>query len=249
MWPLLLIAAFGVIGLLSRTRSISAKRLLLTVMAVIAAVSFGWAILQTANNYWWAYLSTLTRAWELVVGAILAVAATQLVRIPAVIRPCLFYLGLVAIGASLFVIPDSGFPAPWAALPVSGAALVIAAGTGETPLFAWPLTNPVSVYLGKISYSLYLWHLPVIVLLAAAIPADTLTYFAWAIIGIAALSVASFHLVEDPVRTSAWLEPDQHPRDSRIRYRSRERMAWCLLLGAWAASILLMVVLVAQIPS
>ncbi len=229
-------------------RTGSANRFIYAALVVIAAASFGWAMLETANNAWWAYLSTFSRAWELAVGAILAVTAARLVRIPATIRPYLFYLGLVAIGASLFVIPTSGFPAPWAALPVAGAAAVIAAGVGGTPAFAWPLTNPASVYVGKISYSLYLWHLPVIVLLASVIPADTLAYFSLAAAGIVVFSVASFHLVEDPMRSSAWWEPDKKPRDPRTRDRSKGRMAWYVLLGAWVASVLVLVVLVAQVP-
>ena len=249
VWPILLIAALGVTGRQWLTRKASINGWLLTATVVVAALSFGWAILETADNYWWAYLSTFSRAWELAVGAILAVSAAKLFRITAGIRSYLFCLGLLAVGASLFVIPPSGFPAPWAALPVAGAALVIAAGIGGTSSFAWPLTNPASVYVGKISYSLYLWHLPVIVLLASVIQADTFEYFSWAIIGIVVASVASFHLVEDPVRSSAWFEPDRTLPDARTGGRSKGRMAWSVLLGAWVVSILILVMLVAGSPS
>ena len=62
----------------------------------------------------------------------------------------------------------SGFPVPGAALPVLAAALVIVAGIG-VPTRGWDivLTNPVSRYVGRISYSLYLIHWPVIVLVGS----------------------------------------------------------------------------------
>src|SRR5690606_6965967 len=105
---------------------------------------------------------------------------------------------------------------PWAALPVLSTALVIIAGTGGRQRHLWPLTNPVSTYVGDVSYSLYLWHWPIIVLLGVYLPLDSPRNQAIALALIAVLSVASFHLVENPIRSSAWLDGTTGDKGRRL---------------------------------
>jgi peptidoglycan/LPS O-acetylase OafA/YrhL len=69
---------------------------------------------------------------------------------------------LIAIRA-VFITDQSAFPAPFALGPVLGTAAVIASGIGTDREYLWPLTNRVAGYEGDFSYSLYLWHFPVIV--------------------------------------------------------------------------------------
>ncbi|MER2138420.1 MAG: acyltransferase family protein, partial [Arthrobacter sp.] len=124
-------------------------------------------------------------------------------RLGTRLRSAMAVTGLVMILASLFVVhPGSGIPAPGVALPVLGAVLVIAGGTGHTTRSMLLLTNPVSQYLGQISYSLYLWHFPAIILLRVFFPDSGMAY-ALAVLSVTiVLSVLSFHLVEDPIRRS-----------------------------------------------
>jgi hypothetical protein len=70
-----------------------------------------------------------------------------------------------------------------------------------------PLTSRVATYIGDVSYSLYLWHFPLVVLLLAFFEKGSPTYIATAIVGMTVLSVLSYHLVEVPIRNSRWLEP------------------------------------------
>ncbi|MEP6560903.1 MAG: acyltransferase [Nakamurella sp.] len=211
VWPVLLIIVLRAAGRRVRGRGWSERRILGAVLALVAAGSFSWAIIETAKIPYWAYFSTFSRAWELCIGALLALTAGWLTRVPAWARPVLLHAGLAAIVASLVLIgPTSAFPGPWAALPVIGAALVVASGIGGQSRYALALTNPVSVYVGKISYSLYLWHLPVIVMLASVISRDTGWYYVLAIEAMVAFSVTSFYLVENPVRRSTWLVPTSH---------------------------------------
>ncbi|MGW9627792.1 SGNH hydrolase domain-containing protein [Microbacterium sp. NPDC055521] len=209
VWPWLMLLIFWLTG---RMRGDAASRSAFGIrMAIllVVVVSFAWSMWETVNAPTWAYFSTLSRAWELGIGAAVAVFSRLFVRIPAYIRPLLAWAGLVGIGVSLVVVTSaSAFPAPWAALPVLSTALVIIAGTGGEARYLWPLTNRVSTYIGDISYSLYLWHWPIIVLLAVYLPLDTLTNQAIALALIGALSIASFHLIEDPIRRSTWLDPD-----------------------------------------
>lgn len=202
VWPWVMLLIFVIAG---RARPgnghHAAHRAITMAIVVITAASFGWGLYDTANNATWAYFSTFTRAWELGIGALLAVIGTTFARIPSAVRPVLGWIGLTGIIASLFIVNDDagGFPAPWAALPVLATALVIAAGTGREQRWMWPVTNRVSSWIGDISYSLYLWHFPVIIILAALMPAD-LTYYAACIVLIVLLSVGSFYLVEEPIR-------------------------------------------------
>lgn len=201
VWPALMMLLFWIVA--KRSSSTGGRLLVGWAMLALIVVSFAWAICETLTNPAWAYFSTFSRAWELGVGAIIAVMSPVLTRIPAAMRPVLAWLGLLGMVASLFVVnAASGFPAPGAALPVASTALVILAGTGGPVRFLWPLTNPVSGYLGDISYSLYLWHWPVIVLLVAFMPAGSLTYYVTAgALGLV-LSVLSYHFIENRFRNT-----------------------------------------------
>lgn len=201
VWPLLILITF----MFARTGKRAMA--LAFVLILLGAPSFVWATHETVTNGTWAYFSTVSRAWELAVGALLAVCGGALVRIPEPMRPLLAWLGLGGIVASLFVF-DSGspIPAPGAALPVMATALVIAAGTGGKQRFLGPLTNPISGYLGNISFSLYLWHFPCIILGGYLLNPDTPLYLLATLTTMIALSTASYHFVENPIRRSTWLE-------------------------------------------
>lgn len=214
-WPILLIGlAFVLRGRVGQHRHI-----LTGFLAIVIAISLGFAWWQSGAEPTAAYFSTFTRAWELGLGAILAVNLTLVQRLPKSLQPWLSWVGLLGILASLVLIgPESRFPAPWALLPVLSAGLIIAAGANGGARMLWPLTNSASQYVGNISYSLYLWHFPIIVLMAAYFPTDTWARVLGTLLLIVILSVAGFHLVEDPIRRSTWLEP-RSARTRKVRYR------------------------------
>lgn len=199
VWPVLIVAItlIAVRGAWSHTRWLATTA---AVMGVLAAASFGWALYQALASAGWAYLSTATRAWELGVGALLATAAGTFARIPELLRPVLSWAGVGMVAAATFLIDGSaGFPAPWALLPVTGAALVVAAGVGREPGFQGLLRNRVSTYLGDLSYALYLVHWPVIVLLATLMAPNA--YFYASVLTLTfGLAVACYHFVENPLR-------------------------------------------------
>lgn len=218
VWPWMMLAIFVIVG---ARRKLLARRLVGIAILIITAASFAWAMYETATNPTMAYFSTFSRAWELGLGAIVAVYAASFSKQPLWLRTILGWVGLIGILASLFIVPaGNGFPAPWAALPVFFTALTIVAGTGGEQRFLWPITNPVSSYLGDISYSLYLWHWPIIVLAAAFFPASSPLYYAVCLGLIAFTSVLSYHLIEDPIRRSSWLEPRVAVRRRRHRHGS-----------------------------
>lgn len=199
VWPLLIlgIALVAVRSAWSHTRRLAHTA---AVMGVVVVASLGWAIYESGTSSTWAYFSTFTRVWEFGVGALLATAVGMLARMPDPLRPVLSWIGLSLIAASLVLIDGSaGFPAPWAILPVTGAALVIAAGVGREPELQGFLRNRVSTYIGDISFSLYLVHWPVIVLLAALMKPDVY-YYASVLTLTFGLALAIHHFVENPLR-------------------------------------------------
>lgn len=206
VWPWIMLAVFAVFTRQRGTGS-GARIAVGAAIALISAASFAWALWETVNIPTQAYFSTFSRVWELGIGASLAVVAPLLVGIPDRLRPVLAWIGLAGMIASPFVIHEgAGFPAPAAALPVLSTALVIAAGTGtREQKHIGLLTNPVSGYIGDISYSLYLWHFPIIILAGAVLDLTNPVILAALAAAMLVVSVYSYHLVEDPIRKSKWL--------------------------------------------
>ncbi|KQV07003.1 acyltransferase family protein [Leifsonia sp. Root112D2] len=224
VWPWLMLLIF-VVTRRVRGGKFSGRKAVAATMVVIIVVSLAWSVWETFHNPSFAYFSTLSRAWELGVGALLAVATKRLERLPSRIRPLLAWCGLAVIVASLFIINDSlPFPAPWAMLPVLGTAAVIAAGTGAPAMRVWPLTSKPAGYVGEISYSLYLWHFPVIIIAASLLPTTSVITSVATILLVFGLAAASFHWFENPIRNSTWLDRlSRHERRQR-RWRGRQRL-------------------------
>jgi peptidoglycan/LPS O-acetylase OafA/YrhL len=238
VWPAVILAIGVVVIRRGWTR---AHRLQLAggVMAVIVASSLAWAMHQTYVDPAAAYFNTFSRAWELGVGALLATAVGLLERIPAALKPVLSWSGLLMIGVSMWLIGESavGFPAPWAALPVAGASLMIAAGVGTEPRFQGLLRNPVSAYIGDISYSLYLVHWPIIVIVGAVM--DHSKYFHITVLALAfSMAIASYHGIEDPLRRADRESFRQLRRQIRKRRYWPKRSSQYALAGASALLVL-----------
>jgi peptidoglycan/LPS O-acetylase OafA/YrhL len=215
VWPALIFVVSVVVVRKAWTHT-HRMQLAAAVMGVVVAASLAWAIYETATSPTWAYFNTFARVWELGIGALMAIAVSLLTRIPLMSRPVLSWVGLLLITASLFLIGDGadGFPAPWVILPVAGTALVIAAGVGGEPKYQEFLRNPVATHIGGISYSLYLVHWPVIVLLGALM--DPGLYFYLCVVGLSfALAIASYHFVENPIRDAGMTKNRAQKRQGR----------------------------------
>ncbi len=136
VWPALLsIVIFG-LALTRRRRRAGRRqhRRLLLVVMLLSAISLGWSVHLTATLPAAAYFSPLTRAWELGLGAALAVGASTLVRVPPVGRLVMGWTGLLAIAAAAVLFSErTPFPGFAALLPTVGTALAITAGIGDRP--------------------------------------------------------------------------------------------------------------------
>jgi peptidoglycan/LPS O-acetylase OafA/YrhL len=229
IWPWVMLLIFVTLARYSRQGRDQARLIVGLVLAVAAGGSFAWAMFETANMPTWAYFSTASRAWELGVGALVAVFASKLAVLSGPMRSVLGYGGLAGVIASLFVVSDAvSFPAPWAALPVLSTAAVIVAGTGGPPSPIKFLTNPVAGYIGKISYSLYLWHFPVIVFYTTVI-GDSMLDIVGCTVVFTLAAIYSFHLVEDPIRRSNWLVKNGWKQNNHKSRNVSERYKLMLL--------------------
>jgi peptidoglycan/LPS O-acetylase OafA/YrhL len=205
VWPWLMLLIFVIAR---RSGRLDNRRIHLVVgamMLLISAASFVWAMNETATNPTVAYFSTFSRAWELGVGAMVAVMASSFSQLPSWSRPVLGWIGLVGIVGSIFLVQaDALFPTPSAVWPVLATALVIVAGTGGQQRYLAPLTNPVVGHLGNISFSLYLWHFPIIIFGTSLFGENVLSLLLMSVAMIMAAEFA-YYLVEDPIRKSQWL--------------------------------------------
>lgn len=205
-WPFIVAGVFFV-ALKGRLNGSGARTVLAVTISLITAASLIWAFVETASAPTSAYFSTLSRAWELGIGALLALGAPAFSRLSSAARPVLAWAGVAGMVAALFLVTGtSTFPAPWALLPVLSAALFIAAGCGaSTQNYLAPFTNPASVYIGTISYSLYLWHFPIIIIAGAWLDTSNLTVQLALLAAIFVWSYFAYELVEKRILDSSWL--------------------------------------------
>ncbi|SDK85264.1 Peptidoglycan/LPS O-acetylase OafA/YrhL, contains acyltransferase and SGNH-hydrolase domains [Nocardioides sp. YR527] len=198
LWPLLIVAA----AFLTRRR---AELRLPAIRAIIAAVlvaSFAASVLITATDGASAYFVTHTRAWEFAVGGLLAVLPVSLSRAPARWAGPAAAVGWIGLLGALILFRESlPFPGWVALLPVLGTALVIWAGAVRGAGAA-VVGNPVVQWVGTVSYSLYLWHWPLVVVVPTTGPVlGTWLREPLILLVTLGLSALSYRFVETPFRT------------------------------------------------
>lgn len=147
------------------------------------------------------------RAWELLAGVLLAIVSAERRMTGAYgLAPSL--AGLAAIGAAILLFgPETPFPGHWAMLPVFGTVLLLANIRDPNPVNRLLGAQPL-VHLGLVSYSLYLWHWPVLTLAAYRFDGigglgQTAGWLAVALL----LATLSWAFVERPVRQARGLSP------------------------------------------
>ena len=178
-----------------------ARRHLVVIMSVCAVVTLVAASLLVRDHQVAVFFLSPFRAWELLAGVLLALNAVPGFSSRA-LREVVAGAGLLAIVASTFFYDTHTlFPGLAALAPVLGAAAIIHAGSGGSTFVGRALQWRPVAYIGLISYSLYLWHWPLIVLTRFAIGMDSLgPYVPVLLAGSLLLGSLSYHLIERPFR-------------------------------------------------
>lgn len=178
-----------------------ARRHLASVLAVLALASFAFSVWQARAAPNAAFYLPFDRIWELLAGALLATGAVPPAR-NVTVRLLLGYLGLAAMLAAVFLFsPHDVFPGERALLPCLGAVLLIYAGQGGSAGANTLLSTRPMVFTGRISYSLYLWHWPLIVVAQYALFRKLQGWeVALYLAGVYVLAWASWKWIEQPWR-------------------------------------------------
>ena len=181
---------------------------LITALTMVIGVSLAWCIIETQQNEVWAFFSPLTRAWELALGAMLAVVGPHLRGRAPRSGVILGAIGLVTVFlCTWFYSTSTLWPGTAVILPVLATGAIIAGGslrgTGSFGRFA---TFPPVQWLGNVSYSLYLVHWPVIAIATQfAIAPLPLTSEIELVVLSVALAGVLYYAIENPIRRSRWL--------------------------------------------
>lgn len=233
LFPLLIIA------------SIRRRRGAFSVLAVVMIASFAASLARVDNHAGWAYYHLFSRLWELLVGALFAYVELSRLHarhaqaaaenagttqpLAAIGQNLASMAGLLLLLAAFLAIDKSlPFPAPWALLPTAGALLLIAAGP-QALANRRLLANPVLVYVGLISYPLYLWHWPLLSLARIYDQADPTSGMKLGMIAASfVIAAACYHFLERPLRFGAW---------SKVRLMPLALIALLALIGATALVI------------
>lgn len=206
-WPLLVLAAILLAARLG-TRQLPTVT---AVVAVATAASFAYSLWLTYTNVSFAYFSTFTRAWEFGAGALLALLTLRSATGRRKTRSLNPHLGAAISWAGLLVLAYCGleltgstpFPGTAALLPVLATVAVIAVGMPSSRFSPrWLIDRRIVQWTGDISYPLYLWHWPPIVLLPVILGHE-LGFWPRVAILVATFAAAALtkRFIEDPVRT------------------------------------------------
>lgn len=223
-WPLLVILAAALTHRRRRTKDAAAPRprvapTAAVVFALVVAASLVWSASLVREGDPSAYFLTTARVWELAAGGLLAALLPETGwRAAPRVRTVTALIGVGLLAAVAFGYSDAtAFPGLGAVLPVAGTLAVIAAGRTAGPGSLHRLTDSRPVqWIGDASYSLYLWHWPVVIVAAQLLDRRPHWWEAIALIAASiALAGASHRFVEAPAR----------------RFRPLASRPWCTILA------------------
>jgi peptidoglycan/LPS O-acetylase OafA/YrhL len=196
LWPIVI----AVVAMAARTVTLHTR--LTVVSGVVFAASLTYSVALTISDQPLAYFHSLTRVWEFALGALLALWIDR-ITLPMWARLAMGWIGVVALIACGLVIEGVDvFPGYAALWPTGCAVLILLAGYTRSPWAADRiLGSRPARYVGDISFTLYLWHWPVLMLYLSGRDQDAVGLRGGLlIIGLSVvLSVLTHHLVEKPL--------------------------------------------------
>jgi peptidoglycan/LPS O-acetylase OafA/YrhL len=239
IWPVTIIATAWLIRRAHRrshSSSTPSKRPYLVLLVLVTVASFALSLVATRIAAPMAYFSLPTRAWDLAIGCLLALTAGPWSRLPKRAAAIIGWAGLalIVLACNIFS-PATPYPGTAALLPMVGTVLVLGAGCavslqGAGRILAWA---PMRA-MGRLSYSWYLWHWPVLILAPAVLGyplglAGKLT----AVLFSGGLAWITLRLIENPLRYAAALR--RSPFASLMVGAGATAIAVCVAIAALVA--------------
>ena len=175
-------------------------RFLLIACALAVLASLTWSIMRTNSQPTEAFYSLATRAWEMLAGGLVFLGMRR-ISLPGIAAKLAEWTGFALIVASIVGLStQTPWPSAWALLPVGGTVLVLVAARSNS---LWT-ANRIAQWLGTCSYSLYLWHWPVVVALVYMDKQNAVEAIAGGIALSLLLGWLSWRWVEEPARRVRW---------------------------------------------
>jgi peptidoglycan/LPS O-acetylase OafA/YrhL len=195
LWPLL-------VSLLMRKSSPERNQKRLFVgMGIVAVLSFAGSFWLTRIAQPWAFYAAPVRAWEFALGGLVWLWRERL----QLVSRGLSLVGLITICVcGVLFTPRTQFPGAAVLVPALGTATVLLASPRQADFGTKFLRHPVMQYVGRLSYSWYLWHWPVLVLAAVAFPTGAASY-AFCLLASLILATITHTAIENPVRFHPFL--------------------------------------------
>ncbi|GAA4123533.1 acyltransferase family protein [Aminobacter aganoensis] len=198
LWPafLLLVARFR-----------PGERGVAVFLGVATVASFAACAWMTTVSQPWAFYFSPLRAWEFAVGGLVSLTVAERWASGFRFAPAMGWAGLALIVVTYLTVSEADpFPGFLALMPVLGTAMLLLSGARQSAAGPAALLSLAPFqWTGKLSYSLYLWHWPVIVFATILIPDLSLAGRLACLAATFGLSLLSYHFVENPVRLSGWL--------------------------------------------
>jgi peptidoglycan/LPS O-acetylase OafA/YrhL len=189
-------------------RAFSPVTRLVSILSLVIGISLAWCIFETHHSEVWAFFSPLTRAWELALGALLAVVGPHLRGRAPRLGLALASIGVVAVLlCTWFYSSATLWPGTAVIVPVVATGMIIAGGSLRGPdSFGRYIKFAPIQWMGNISYSLYLVHWPVmaIAMQYAISPLPLRSEIELVALSIV-LSAVLYYTIENPIRKSTWL--------------------------------------------
>lgn len=205
IWPLALGGAFALTRRLDHAAQL---RLIRIAVAVAALASMVWALSLRATDMNRAYYGTDARAYELLGGALLALAPTLVDR--ARRSRVSMRVATTTSAAVLLILASSWLDVDaivrGVGVTITTCVLLVAIEAADGGLIKSALSTRPIVYLGKISYGTYLWHWIVILVVAQTFRISTIAMIGIAALVATSLASLSFQILEQPVRASRYLD-------------------------------------------